>query len=113
MKGWRLTEYVLSLLTDEVLNGSEESEKKPTFCRLRHPKSGTKLGTLELCHEKICLKIFVIVILKEGLAGWGPAILLGMTPTIKLYSLAFTDCILQLVSYQKKDWLAGSFGIFS
>ena len=29
---------------------------------------------IELCHEKICLKIFVIVIPKEGLAGgWGPA----------------------------------------
>ena len=29
---------------------------------------------------------------------------LGVKPTIKLYSVAFTDYILQSVSYQKKDW---------
>ena len=33
-------------------------------------------------HEKTDFKVFVVVILKEGLAGWGPANLsLGMTPT--------------------------------
>ncbi len=35
--------------------------------------------------EKTDLKVFVVVIPKEGLAGWGPANpSLGMTPTIKL-----------------------------
>ncbi len=29
---------------------------------------------------------------------------LGMTPTVKLYSVALTDYILKSVSYQKKDW---------
>ena len=29
---------------------------------------------------------------------------LGMTQTIKLYSAAFTDYVMQSVSYQMKDW---------
>ncbi len=38
----------------------------------------------ELCPEKMCLKIFLVVIPKEGLAGSGPANpSLGMTTTIK------------------------------
>ena len=33
-------------------------------------------------HEKTDLKVFVVVIPKDGLAGWGPANpSLGMTPT--------------------------------
>ena len=41
-------------------------------------------------HEKPDRKVFVIVVPKEGLAGWGPANRsLGMTPTIKYYSTAF------------------------
>ncbi len=48
-----------------------------------------------LRHEKTDLKIFVVVIPKEGLAGWGPTNpSLGMTPTIKYYSTAFIDYIL-------------------
>ncbi len=40
-------------------------------------------------------KVFVVVIPKEGLAGWGPANpSLGMTPTIKYYSTNFIDYIL-------------------
>ncbi len=46
-------------------------------------------------HEKTDLKAFVVVIRKEGLAGWGPNnSSLGMTPTIKYYSTAFIDYIL-------------------
>ncbi len=38
------------------------------------------------------LKVFVVVIPKEGLAGWGPANpSLGMTPTIKYYSSSLVD----------------------
>ncbi len=56
-------------------------------------------------HEKTDLKVFVVVIPKEGLAGWGPTNpSLGMTPTMKYYSTAFIDYILQSVSYPKKDW---------
>ena len=52
------------------------------------------------------LKIFVVVIPKQGLAGRALPILLGMTPTIILHSSAFKDytCILLSVSYPKKDW---------
>ena len=36
----------------------------------------------DACHEKTDLKVFIVVMLKEGLAGWGPANpSLGMTPT--------------------------------
>ncbi len=36
----------------------------------------------DACHEKTDFKVFVIVMPKEGLAGWGPANpSLGMTPT--------------------------------
>ncbi len=43
-------------------------------------------------HEKTDLKVVVVVIPKEGLAGWGPANpSLGMTPTLKYYSTAFID----------------------
>ena len=53
-------------------------------------------------HKKIDLKVFVDVIPKEGLAGWGPANpSLGMSPTIKYYSTAFIDYILYSVSYPK------------
>ena len=46
-------------------------------------------------HEKIELKVFGVVIPKEGLAGWGSAKpSLGMTQTIKYYSAAFIDYIL-------------------
>ncbi len=42
---------------------------------------------IEVCHEKTDLKVFVVVIPKEGLAGWGPANpSLGMKLTIKYYS---------------------------
>ncbi len=57
----------------------------------------------ELCHEKMCLKIFVIVIPKEGLPGRAPSILFGYDIDYKLYSAAFTDYILQSVSCQEKD----------
>ncbi len=61
------------------------------------------------CHEKTDLKVFVLVIPKEGLVGWGFVLVipkeglagwgpgnpsLGMTPTIKLYSAAITDYIM-------------------
>ncbi len=40
---------------------------------------GTEIGAR---HEKTDLKVFVVVIPKEELAGWGPANpSLGMTPT--------------------------------
>ncbi len=49
----------------------------------------------DMRHEKTDLKIFVVVIPKEGLAGWGPANpSLGITPTIKYYSTAFIHYIL-------------------
>ena len=36
-----------------------------------------------MSHEKTDLKVFVVVITKEGLVGWGPANpSFGMTPTI-------------------------------
>ena len=54
-------------------------------------------------HEKTDLKVFVVVIPKEGLAGWDPANpSLGMTPTINYCSTAFIDYILQSVSYPTK-----------
>ncbi len=42
------------------------------------------IPAFELCHEKMYLKIFVVVIPKEGSIG----------PTIKLHSTAFKDYIL-------------------
>ena len=51
----------------------------------------------KLCQGKTCLKIFVVVIPKEGYWRVGPRPAnpsLGMTPTTKLYSSAFTDYIL-------------------
>ncbi len=39
----------------------------------------SEINMYKLCHGKMCLTIFAVVILK------------GMTPTIKLYSAAFTD----------------------
>ncbi len=60
----------------------------------------------ELRHGKMCLKIFVVVIPKEGLAGiggQGPANpSLGMTPTIKFYSATFTDYVLQSDCHTKR-----------
>ncbi len=39
-----------------------------------------------MCHEKTNLKVFVVVIPMEGLAGWSPANpSLGMTQTVKYY----------------------------
>ena len=41
-------------------------------------------NTFDVRHEKTDLKVFVVAILKEGLAGWGPANpSLGITPTMK------------------------------
>ncbi len=46
--------------------------------------------TSDARHEKADLKVFVVVIHKEGLVGWGPANhSLGMTPTIKYYYLHY------------------------
>ena len=43
-------------------------------------------------HGKTDLKVLVVVIPKKGLAGWSPTNLsLGMTATIKYYSIAFVD----------------------
>ena len=44
---------------------------------------GTLVSSIyELCHGQKSLKIFVVVIPKEGLAGWGAANhSLGVTPT--------------------------------
>ena len=51
---------------------------------------GFFLLTCDARHEKTNLKIFVVVIPKEGLAGWGPANpSLGMTLTTKYYSTDF------------------------
>ncbi len=48
---------------------------------------GLPVQETDVCHKKTDLKVFVVVIPKEGLAGWGPANpSLGMTPTIKYYS---------------------------
>ncbi len=47
---------------------------------------------IKLCRGKFCLKVFVVVIPKEGLGPTNPS--LGMTPTIELYSAAFKDYIL-------------------
>ena len=45
-------------------------------------------------HGKTDLEVFVVVIPKEGLAGWGPANpSLGVTPTIKYYSAAFSEAV--------------------
>ena len=45
--------------------------------------------TIDTRHEKRELKVFVVVIPKEELAGWGPTTpSFGMTPTIKYYSTA-------------------------
>ena len=50
---------------------------------IRHPLLHHSAETLcDVRHEEIDLKVFVVVIPKEGLAGWGPANpSLGMTPT--------------------------------
>ncbi len=51
--------------------------------------------TIDAHHEKTDLKVFVVAIPKEGLAGWGPTNpSLGMTPAIIYYSTAFIDYIL-------------------
>ncbi len=57
---------------------------------------GKKLTDTSDAHYKITdLKVFVVVIPKEGLAGWDPANpSLGMTPTINYCSTAFIDYIL-------------------
>ena len=55
----------------------------------------------ELCHEKTCLKIFVVVIPKKGLVDVAP-------PIIKLYTAAFPEYILKSMSYPKNDWRAGT-----
>ncbi len=48
-----------------------------------------------ITRKQTLLKVFVVVIPKEGLAGWGPASpSLGLTPTIKYYSTAFIEYIL-------------------
>ena len=60
---------------------------------------------IDACHKKTDLKVFVVVIPKEELKGWGPTNpSLGMTPIIKYYSTAFIDYILYSVSYPEKDW---------
>ncbi len=49
----------------------------------------------ELCHRKTCPKIFVVVIPKEGLTDMAlPTLSVGMTLTIKLYTVFFKDSIL-------------------
>ena len=49
----------------------------------------------KVCHEETDLKVFVVVMPEEGLAGWGPSNpSFGMTLTIKYYSTACTDYIL-------------------
>ncbi len=72
--------------------------------------------SFEPCHGKTCFKIFVVAIPNEGFPrqSFGqdtnyrnsrPGVLVAawaLTP-IKLYSAAFTDDILQLVSNQRKD----------
>ncbi len=51
----------------------------------------------ERCHAKTGLKIFVVVMPKEGLAGICPTKpCFGMTLTVELYSFVFTDYILLL-----------------
>ncbi len=49
----------------------------------------------DACHKKTDIKVFVVVIPKEELAGWCPAnASLGLTSTIKYYSTSFIDYIL-------------------
>ena len=53
------------------------------------------LSIYDMHHEKTDLKVFVDVIPKEGLAGWGPTNpSLGVTTTLKCYSTTFIDYIL-------------------
>ncbi len=63
-----------------------DPKSKLMFCEsvncMESPRGATPSHTIELCHEKMYLKVFVIVIPKEGLAGWGPANpSFGKTPT--------------------------------
>ncbi len=59
---------------------------------------------LDAHHEKTDLKVFVVVIPKEGLVVWGPANpSLGLKSTIKYYCTAFIDYIL----CHTKEELAG------
>ncbi len=58
-------------------------------------------------HAKTGLKIFVVVVPQEDLAGISPPkASFGMTLTIEFYSVVFTDYILQSVPYKVKAWLA-------
>ena len=64
---------------------------------------------MESCHRKTGLKILVIFLPKEGLAGTSlakPSYV--MTLTIELYSVVSRDYILKSVSYQKLNWAAAS-----
>ena len=66
-------------------------------CELLPEKTGLLRITVSNIkrHEKTDFKVFLVVIPKEGLAGWVPANpSLGMTLTIKYYSTAFIDYIL-------------------
>ncbi len=60
----------------------------------------------EVGHAKTGIKMFAIVIPKEGLDGISPAKpSLSMTPTIELHSVVVADYILQLCHTKKKVWL--------
>ncbi len=51
------------------------------YCTVKNAFFGTKV-TFDACHEKTDLKVFVVAIIKEKLAGWGPNNpSLGMTAT--------------------------------
>ncbi len=51
--------------------------------------------SIEQCHANRGFKIFAVVVPKDGLSGTCPArSSLGMTSTIELYSVVFTDYIL-------------------
>ncbi len=49
----------------------------------------------------MCLKIFILVIPKEGMAA-GPSFLLFLVPTAELFTVFFRFYILKPVPYQKK-----------
>ncbi len=54
---------------------SSKSKREDKFMLAKTAKYA-HVSSLELCHEKMCLKIFVDVIPKEGLASRAPSILL-------------------------------------
>ncbi len=102
--GWSEYGGLLSLIWACQMNAEDCDQLLASESVSYHPfKPGTPVSLYELCHRKPCLKIFFVIVI---LPPANPSF--GMTLTLKLYSAAFTDYILQLVPYPKKDWLGPS-----